>query len=255
MAATADTAPPKTHSADFVELRRVQALLNAFLWSSDISYRFVADSKDPRLANLGGKASQVLAGVKARAWYPNIKGLPHYKKSIGGFLKDVATNETYVYRGIIVQWHAAFESFLDQRMRPFLGKVNNWGPLTSTLCCPQLLHATKPVQLATVLRGDIIRKLRNECAHGHAALPQGINDNRVGEWKNHVSSDLKKRFWPETDLDKAVTGAIQHVFGRVEKRIQTVPPADRALEAAYFYTLFSFTNLEALAREIEAALG
>ena len=255
MIATSSTTPQGTHSAEFSELRRAQGLLNAFLWSSDISYRIVAESKDPRLANLGRKASEVLASVKARAWYPNMKGLPHYRKSVGGFLKDVAANETYVYRGIIVQWHAAFESYLDRRMHPYLGKVRNWGPLTSTLCCPQLLLATKPVQLTTVLRSDIIRKLRNECAHGQAPLPQSINDKRVGEWKKHVSIDLKKRFWPVTDLDKAVTDAIQHVFGGVEFRLQEVPPADRPLEAAYFYALFSFTNLNALAREIEAALG
>jgi hypothetical protein len=250
--------PSITYSAEFVELRRMQSILNAFLWSSDISYRLLIDaaaSGDARFANPGQKTSEALAGIKARAWYPTVDGEPHYKQTISGLLKDVALNETHVYRGMIVQWHAAFEFFLDRRMRPHLGKVRNWGPLTNALCCPQLLHTNAPVQLTTVLRADLVRHLRNQCAHGRQPLPREVTDARVKEWQTYVSNDLKKRFWPDADMDKAVVDAVEYSIGGVHKRTQKVPPAERDQEAAYFYALFSFTNLNKLAVEIELALG
>ena len=124
-------APTPKYSAEFLELRRMQSILNAFLWSSDISYRFLiasAASGDARLTHPNQKTSEALSSIQARAWYLTVEGLPHYRKTVSGLLKDAALNETHVYRGIIVQWHAAFEYFLDRRMRPYLGKMRNCGP-------------------------------------------------------------------------------------------------------------------------------
>jgi hypothetical protein len=241
-------------SPAFEDLCDAQTRLNAFLWSSDISYRYVDVSDDGRFADGEKKIRVALAEMDARAWYPTTKGQPHYNKSIEGFLNDVRANETYIYRSVIVFWHAAFESYLNERLKQYLGDVRTWGPLTKTLCFPRLLHSSKPVQLRSVLHADICREIRNSCVHRGAELPQTMNSQAVSKWQARTERDLENLFWPARNPAQAVGEAAEYVFGAVAKYVRKVPVSERALEAAYFYSLFNFTNLRQLAGEIEEAL-
>jgi hypothetical protein len=205
-----------------------------------------------------------LADFKANAWYPNTKkGDPKYDKTVRDFLTDIEANTTYVYRAVIVMWYAAFETFLEDRLKKYFKRPRNWGPFTETLCCPQLIASPSPLPLSKVVRGDLCRKVRNCFTHRISNLPQSVKDQVVRDWKREIIDDLKKRFWTETpkeiltetQKEKIVNDAIQYVIGGVEARLARFPHDKKPDQRWYFYALFSFTNLSELAKGINGALA
>jgi hypothetical protein len=258
-------------SPEMAKLRRQQQELNYFLYSTELSYGMPLTSNDPRLANREALVSDALANVYASAWYPSNQGEIKYRVKIATFLEHLESNARRVSRAVITQWLSQFEEYLETRVRPIIEprqeesaqkelRPKNWGPLTRTLCHDRLLYAPTPIRISTVLRADFCREIRNRIVHGSADLPDSCDNPDVDRWRRRRIEDLEGGSWTENDTrtngarERLVMDALHYVLGQAINHRNATRREGRRENLEHFYTLFSFTNLDSLAVEIEEAL-
>ena len=197
--------------------------------------------------------SEALADVYSSAWYPSNQGRKKYSPEILGFLDQLGRNPRYFSRAVVVQWYSHFEEYLKARVGP--RTRDNWGPLTESLRCDRLLNTPFPVQVSTVLRADYCRRVRNLIAHGQA-VPDSDTDREVVNWRDSAIAVLKKRrdSWTDVRPESSVHLALDYVLRQAIKHKRAAEREGRRENIEHFYTLFSLTNLDSLAIEIEEAL-
>jgi hypothetical protein len=263
-------------SPDFAALRATQRRLNDFIWSTELCYGYVLVS-DQLKARPNDWTHDVLGHITTEAWYPTAKGKEKYRDKVSTFLKHVSDNTTYAYRAVIALFSSAFEDYLEAKRslinpRDKKGKAmnNGWGPYLQSLCGPALnweheLGLGKPVRLATVLGADLCRLLRNRIVHAPHGLPLSLTDPEALSWQHKLQAALPDATWYASTkakdrlrwnrtvgdiLTKAIrtfVGGVAHSLARSKNLHGKVLPPE------FFYMLFTFTALDALAFEIEEA--
>jgi hypothetical protein len=247
-------------SPEMAMLRKLQRELNYFLYSTELSYGLALTGNDSRLANGDASVSQALADVYASAWYPSNQGEIKYKVDTSTFLEQLARNARYVSRAVVVQWCSYFEEYLEKRVRRYIHPKQKWGPLTKSLSCDQLRRAGIPIRISTVLRADFCREIRHLIVHGSPHLPDSYDNPEVVRWRDKRVTDLEEGPWIDrasrTDetCSEPVMDALHYVLGQAINHMKATKQEGRRENLEHFYTLFSLTNLDSLAVEIEEAL-
>ena len=236
------------------KLRGLQRELNYFLYSTELSYGLALTGNDARLADSTIPASDALANVYASAWYPSNQGKIKYYATVAGFLEQLGRNARHVSRAIIVQWYSHVEEYLETRVRALIGPRQKWGPLTESLRCDPLLSVPVPVRISTVLRADFCREIRNLIVHGSPELPESYSAPDVVAWKRLRIAELDNGHCASGDPEQLVMDALHYVLGQAINHKRATGREGRRENLEHFYTLFSFTNLDSLAFEIEEAL-
>lgn len=241
--------------SDYVNLRvshelyalfSMQDRINKFLWTSDAAYAYVLaklQDQDPDID------AQVALGVEAAAWQRATSGRRHFEGSLGVFLAALRDNSSHIYGTVFVQYYAAFERYLLRRSGAYRRRGTDdaiWSPLISG--CQHLSRGVSfPIPLERVLLADTSRLIRNIVAHGDE-VPAYPDDIRIARWMSRVEAVLRTTQW-EGDYPSLIRSAAGQTFGRVSRVASKFK-----LPALYFYMLFSFTNLSAMALAVEEAL-
>jgi hypothetical protein len=251
---TVDVRATVAVSPTMATLRNSHRELNYFLYSTELSYGLVLTGADPRLADRERFVSKALANVYASAWYPSNQGRVKYRAQVSSFLDQLTRNMQHISRALLVMWYSHFENYLEERVRPLIKeKHKKWGPLTGSLFCDSLVKAATPVQLKTVLRADFCRLIRNLATHASSRLPDQYDHPDVADWIGDRTEDVKTK-WACPDPEKTVNEAVDYVLGQAINHRNAAEKEGRRENLEHFYALFSFTNLDSLAVEIEEAL-
>jgi len=223
----------------------MQDRINKFLWSSEAAYAYTV----AKLEGLSPDEDAATAvGVPSGAWDKAASGRRHFEGSLGVFLGTLRANSEQLYVTVLVQYYAAFERYLLRRSGAYRRRpdeLTTWSPLLSGL--RHLGEGSYPVPLERVIYADTSRLIRNVVAHGDDA-PLSVDDVRVRHWKRRVASVLKIASWPGNH-EGAVEEVVSQVFGRAARMA-----SKHELSTLYFYMLFAFTNLSALALAVEEAV-
>jgi hypothetical protein len=236
------------------KLRGLQRELNYFLYSTELSYGLALTGNDARLADGTMLVSDALADVYASAWYPSNQGKIKYYATVASCLEQLGRNARHVSRAIMVQWYSHVEEYLETRVRPFRSPGQRWGPLTASLRCEPLLCVPVPLRISTVLRADFCREIRNLIVHGSPDLPESYSAPKVADWRRARIAELNDRQCASGDAERLVMDALHYVLGQAINHKRATGREGRRENLEHFYTLFSFTNLDSLAFEIEEAL-
>jgi hypothetical protein len=236
------------------KLRGLQRELNYFLYSTELSYGLALTGNDARLQNTTMAVSDALADVYASAWYPSNQGRIKYYTTVAGFLEQLERNARHVSRAIMVQWYSHVEEYLETRVRSLIMPKQNWGPLTKSLRCDALLSVPTPVRIATVLRAHFCREIRNLIVHGAPELPESYEAPDVLRWKRSRMDELGDSARSSGNAEGLVMDALHYVLGQAIDHKRATAREGRRENLEHFYTLFTFTNLDSLAFEIEEAL-
>jgi hypothetical protein len=227
--------------------------LNLFHKSTELAYGVILTSDDRRLRDRDAFAYEAFADVYSSAWYPSNQGRLKYLSRVSEFQDHLATNITFVARAVMVFWYSAFEQYLEARARAVTGwSGDKWGPFTHSLSGPSLRSASPPVRVDTVLRADLCRHVRNLIVHGVSALPDSVSHPEVRRWMQARRPEVAKT-WVGVSGDRAVSDAVKYVIGGAVGQRNKAIRERRRENLEYFYSLFLFTNLDALAIEIEEA--
>jgi hypothetical protein len=251
-----------------------QTALNSFLWSSELSYGTVLTTTDKRLQDKEQKLDAALADiVDAQVWYPNTKKDVHYRRQVGGFLKDVRSNITYIYRAVSIMWYSTFESYLRSKLFDRLTQEQQrkqtvrggWGIFLDKLRADRFRSGTlkRSFNVDLMIQADFFREIRNVMVHSRGGLPRGsirrwTPNCRGWEGKLEPLSQSVSSYWKPT-LSKEK--AFDFVREKVNKTIDTALKAQRRAKKRkkdipldYFFTLFSFTSFRKLAEDIDACV-
>lgn len=279
-------------SAAYALLRETQRRLNDFVWSTEISYcHTLAD--DELQSQRDCMVDEVLAGIKAEAWYPPSRhefsadekeeslGRGKYRHTTDNFLNHIERNTRHIYLNCIVMFSTVFEEYLESKRdridpREPNGKPKNkWGPYCQSLCGTALhwepvtnvSQSQRPVQSKTILNADVARLLRNEVVHhpaglsttAEAALPDEICKKlfRNLESSNLWQARVKTKNYAQwrSDLVHSSQNAVNSFLGSAEHKMKRARETQgKELPIEFFYMLFTLTALDALAFEIEEAL-
>jgi len=236
------------------KLRGLQRELNYFLYSTELSYGLTLTGNDPRLADSTIHVSGALADVYASAWYPSNQGKIKYYATVAGFLEQLGRNARHVSRAIMVQWYSHVEEYLETRVRALIRPKQKWGLFTESLRCDPLLRVPVPVRISTVLRADFCREIRNLIVHGSPELPESYDVPAVVRWKRSRIDELNDAKCASGNAERLVMDALHYVLGQAINHKRATEREGRRENLEHFYALFTFTNLDSLAFEIEESL-
>ena len=242
-------------SREMADLRVVQTTLNHFLWTTEIAYGYMLAEAPAAFANLDQPAVEVLRHITTEAWYPTNQGRIKFGETVGKILDQVTANTVHVYRAVLVFFSSAFENYLDRRLRHLCvnGQKRSWGPLYESLTYPELQQCTTPLRLRTVLCADICRLVRNRMVHPPFVVPISLSDPEVCRWQTSVTRRLRRTVWTSAS-DSIIKEAFHQVVGQAANHLKEARQKGKNLPIELFYMLFTFTNLDSLAFEIEEAL-
>ena len=239
-------------SPAMVKLRTTQGVLNGFWQTSELAYGYLLSHSDTVFVDKGRPTIDVLGHIESQVWYPNSKGRMKLDRPIGDTLDAVRDNTVQVYRTTLSSYYSAFEAYLNERVTPITGHRDKWGPFVKWLGAPVLTHSEFPVRLETLLQADFCRHVRNEIVHSRLPVPTSLNDQAVSKWKQSLQDFASDAGWPEPTAE--IDRAAQWVVGGAAQKVDAARRQGKLLPIEYFYMLFTFTNLDSLAFEIEEAL-
>jgi hypothetical protein len=232
-------------------LRDAQTKLNHFLWSSEICYGHLLSQVDAYFSDSEQPIWLTLGQVQSSAWFPNSQGRLKYRETTGRFLEHTQANTTALYRHVLVAYYAHFEDYLTERVID-LRVGNRWGPFIKSLSAPALREAQTPIPARTVLCADICRLIRNLVTHEpKSLLPMDVGDGIIGEWRTNLKAQASRVSWTVTERD--LNWAFHQVVGQVANHLRQGRADGKDLPPELFYLLFTFTNLDQLACQIEEA--
>lgn len=238
-------------SEEMARLRRTQNRLNAFWANTELCYAYVLSHRDTVFADRGRRSVEVLGHLTSEVWYPSNQGRIKRDETVEAFLDAVTLNTVGVYRSTLIAFYSAFEVFLERRVGS-LRTGGRWGPFAFSL--QRLRMAPWPLRLTTVLRADLCRRLRNMLAHGETRLPHATDASPVNGWRRELARSARSGGWSEAEAHEAADAAVNQVVGEALRQVEMAAETGKALPVDYFYMLFTFTNLDSLAFEIEEAL-
>ena len=233
-------------SQQMCRLRAQQTSLNRFVWSSEIAYGHVLSAVGRPKFDHGSKVMETFAHVTPEAWFPNAQGTSKYQVRTEEFLDHVGANTSQVCRLVIGAMYTYFDEYLSARAGS--GK----GSFLCRLSPRRMADAIVPLRLPTVLRADLIRHLRNCVVHDPSSIPDSPSHPSAIDWQQKLVTHAREGGWQFAPQD--VGGAMKQVVGKVAKRIAEASATGKQLSPDFFYMLFTFTNLDALAFEVEEAL-
>ncbi len=237
-----------------VRLRKLQNVFNGFWATTELSYGYVLSQADVAFRNRERKTADLLGHIESQVWYPNHQGRIKRDETVGTFLRRVQENTAHVYRATLLSFFSVFEAFLGERVGILVPGTKHWGPFAKTLRIPPLIEAQVPIQLRTVLCADFCRKIRNRIVHEALAVPTMLLDQSVVSWKQELSKIATDSKWPADAVEAEVKYATNQVVGQAVNEIKKAKKEGKELPIELFYMLYTFTNLDTLAIEIEEAL-
>ena len=233
-------------SEQMCQLRAQQTSLNRFVWSSEIAYGHVLSGVGRPKFDHGSAVMETFAHVTPEAWFPNAQGSSKYQVRTEEFLDHVGANTSQVCRLVIGAMYTYFDEYLSARAGS--GK----GSFLCRLSPRRMADAIVPLRLQTVLRADLIRHLRNCVMHDPSSIPDSLLHRSALDWKLKLVAHAQEGGWQCAPHD--VGEALKQVVGKVARRIGDASATGKQLSPDFFYMLFTFTNLDSLAFEVEEAL-
>jgi hypothetical protein len=163
-------------------------------------------------------------------------------------------NTIHLYRATLLSFFSIFEAYLEEQLQ-FLKKHRggSWGPFVRSLSDASLTKAEYPVQLRTVLCADTCREIRNRIVHKGFWVPSSPDDETVFKWKQELQKRACQAGWPKEEAEAEIQVATDMVIGNAAKYVEDAKELGKTLPVELFYMLFTFTNLDSLAFEIEEA--
>lgn len=245
-------------------LRQAQAALNGFVWSTEIAYDIALSRK---LFDIPGRHKSVydlLSDLPTAPWYRNNQGRIHYERTASQFLGDIRRNRRYVHRAGMVYIFSAFEEYLEQRVRTYIGWGDyKWGPYLKSLSHgTELTKKTQfPLKLQTVLQADLLREIRNRIVHS-SSLPRTIDDaagedlrRKARNWPVRNILNLRRQDdWRDREPNLWIEKAMKAVIGRATTAGQKTRNPSALTSVEMFWLLYALSTLDRLVFEIEEAM-
>lgn len=111
-------------SEEMAGLRQLQTELNHYLWATEISLAYYADTVGNSDVDKDTPVIEFLNHLSVDAFVKNNQGVPKYNLSVGHSIEQAKLSMPYLYRTVITYFSTALEQYLEKRVRPLRSGKN-----------------------------------------------------------------------------------------------------------------------------------
>ena len=236
-------------SEHYRRLREVQTFLNRLVWSTELCYgHFLNEFENEKLQD-SAPVSTLFNHLPIQAWYKNKKGTGKYNLSLREHKEVVRKNQAYVCRSAIILFNSYFDDYLKNR-------ANTRFRLYRNMIYEGL---DIDVSLRNIFKADCCREIRNIIVHKPAEAFLDIKD-----FRDHVKRTLSNELtrpgllintkYTSQEIHRCLSEALHEVIGCAIIEMNNAIKQGYNLPFEYFFMLYTFTNYNDVASELEQAL-
>lgn len=255
-------------SEEYRRLREIQTFINRLVWSTELCYSYFIDVFKENKNLQKESIAEVFAELPMQAWFKNKNGTGKYNISLEEHNSIVEANQRFVFRSAIILYNSYFEEYLKSRIKSDARKSKDGEEEMSFLLFLNLTNrdireSNLKFNLKNVIMADICRVIRNTIVHQPAETFLSINEVRM-EIKKKITDKLMKKprgyvrclheEYTESEKKEARDQAINEVIDNAIQEVNFAAERKVILPYEFFFMLFTFTNYNRIAAEIEQVL-
>ncbi len=243
---------------EYRNFRNAQTLLNRFVWSTELCYSYFLDVFEADKNSLNISTADLFAHLPIQAWYKNDSGTGKYSLKLREHNDIIQANQTNICRSAIIINNSHFEDYLSSRLKKdFLLSCNlnfNTKQIGDDKARITLLKKILKADLCRLIRNDLVHRLGNNFIDIKRYKDQKKESFFGILQKCKKDSFLFKNYSPR-EIDIEFSQAIHEVIDTATKEINIAKQSRNVdLPYEYFFMLYTFTNYDEIAFEIEQAL-
>ncbi len=246
-------------SEEYRKLREIQTYINRLVWSTELCYSYFLKNFENETALYEQSTAEIFANLPIQAWFKNRKGTGKYNLTLKEHNEVVRDNQLYICRSAMILYNSYFDDYLKYRIDEnchflLLLNLNNNAFKASSL----------KVNLINLLKADCCRKLRNMIVHEPTITFLPIKETRE-EVKSYILSHfnrepkkkqsfLLREGYTFNYIKECLDKAINEVIDSAIKEVEDAAIRNVSLPYEFFFMLYTFTNYNTIAAEIEQVL-
>jgi hypothetical protein len=241
---------------EYRKLREIQTFLNRFVWSTELCYSYFLEIFQNKTDLHREEISDVFTNLPIQAWFKNKSGNGKYNLTLKEHNNIVHANQVYICRSAIILYNSYFDDYLKYR-------VNSSFSLLKNLTNNDFKTSNIKVDIKKLLKADCCRLIRNKIVHQpennflsikeiKADIKQKIT-NQLFEDSNKNKSFLQTEY-SEKFIKENLDKAIHEVFDSAIIEVEGAANRNVILPYEFFFMLYTFTNYDAIASDIEQIL-
>lgn len=237
---------------EYRKLREIQTFLNRLVWSSELCYSYFLSIFENRTDLHRETITEIFSNLPIQAWFKNKSGTGKYDLSLKEHNDIVQANQVYICRSAIILYNSYFDDYLKYRLKSsFLLSLN----LTNS----NFKRSNIKLNVANIFKADCCRLIRNKIVHKPANSFLSIKEIRA-ELKNKIINILhdENSFllyeYSDKFIKESLDKAIHEVIDCAVTEVENAAKRNVILPYEFFFMLYTFTNYNDIAAEIEQIL-
>ena len=236
-------------------LRDNQTSINRFVWSTELCYRQFLNNYENRSDLFEIKTSEIFSELPLQAWFKNSNGLGKYDLTLKDHNEIIKQNQLNIWRSAIINFNSYFDEYLKERLSikdsPFF--------LFYNLDNEDLFESNIKIRAKTIFESDCCRQIRNIIVHTNIDKELSIDyikkeiNNRIVKNLPNQSQYLKSKYTFK-EIKDTLESAICRVIDTAENEVSKAATNGVILPLEFFFLIFTFTNYNNIALEIEQSL-
>lgn len=236
---------------EYRKLREIQTFINQMVWSTELCYAHFLDGFESKTTLQRSLISQLFKNLPLQAWFKNKSGTGKYDLTLKKHNDVVKANQLYVYRSAIILYNSYFDEYLKNR-------VNSRFQLFRNLTNHEFKTEKVKLKSKNIFKADCCRIIRNWIVHEPANKFISIREIR-SRLKQELTDNLKKRAplfqaYTEKEIIESLNQAINEVIDSAISEVENNSRGNIVLPYEFFFMLYTFTNYNQIAAEIEQVL-
>lgn len=235
---------------EYRKLREIQTFLNRLVWSTELCYGYFLNTFENNTNLYEEEISKIFENLPIQAWFKNKNGTGKYDLTLKEHNDIVRANQVHVCRSAIILYNSYFDEYLKRRVK---SKFHLFLNLTNK----DFDNTNLDVDPKNIFKADCCRIIRNIIVHQPANRFLSIKEIR-DEIKQKMSDKLNGSFlnkkYSNKIINEKLNGAINEVIDNAIIEVEGASQRGVILPYEYFFMLYTFTNYDSVAAEIEQVL-
>ena len=241
---------------EYRKLREIQTFINRFVWSSELCYSYFLNIFENKKEIWDVSTLELFHDLPIQAWFKNKDGTGKYALSLNDHNTIVKSNQYSIFRSAIILYNSYFDNYLKYRADSRFALCRN---LTNI----NFERSKIKINIKNLFKADICREIRNLIVHEPVDTFLSITDIR-GRARKTIEKHLnkvikgKKSFllseYSEDEIKDNLDKAMNEVFDMARVEVGRAFNRGATLPHEFFFMLYTFTNYNTIAAEIEQIL-
>ena len=248
---------------EYRKLREIQTFLNRLVWSTELCYSYFLSIFENKESLHRETITDVFANLPIQAWFKNKNGTGKYNLTLKEHNDIITANQVYICRSAIILYNSYFDDYLKNRIKRGDSTRDMGFLLFLNLTNNDFKTSKIKLNIKNLFKADCCRLIRNIIVHQpantflsikeiRAEIKKKITDKLIENSKRQHSflqDEYSEKFIKE-NLDKAINEVIDNAITEVGNAANR----NVILPYEFFFMLYTFTNYNAIAAEIEQIL-